>query len=105
MWTKHEVRETKKGTDSAVHVLIVDYIRSFEATKCCVSYINGIHVKGVRGLFGWMFPGMICHELSLVVFLLHMRPSQARRLDNTREFCATVLSHHHAFPRRLRVHL
>ena len=28
-----------------------------------------------------MFPCMICHELSLVVFL-HMRPSQARRLDN-----------------------
>ena len=30
------------------------------------------------------FPGMICHQLSLVV-LLHMRPSQVRRLDNVRE--------------------
>ena len=31
-----------------------------------------------------MFPGMICHELSLVVSL-HMRPSQARRLHNIRK--------------------
>ena len=31
-----------------------------------------------------MFSGMICHELSLVV-LLHMRPSQAPRLDNISE--------------------
>ena len=29
---------------------------------------------------------MICHELSLV-FLIHMRPSQARRLDNIRFLC------------------
>ena len=35
---------------------------------------------------GRMFPGMICHELSLVV-LLHMRPRQARRLDNRRVLC------------------
>ena len=33
-----------------------------------------------------MFAGMICHELSIVV-LLHMRPSQARRLDNIRVLC------------------
>ena len=33
-----------------------------------------------------MFSGMICHELLLVV-LLHMRPSQARRLDNIRVLC------------------
>ena len=43
-----------------------------------------MYIVGVRGLFGRIFPGIICHELSLVV-LLHMRPSRARRLDNKRE--------------------
>ena len=52
---------------------------------------QGIHVKGVTGLFGRMFPGMIRHELSLVV-LLHMRPSQTRRLDNIRVLCQRLES-------------
>ena len=41
-------------------------------------------IRCKRGLFSWMFPGMICDELSLVL-LLHTRPSQAGRLDNIRE--------------------
>ena len=54
------------------------------------SYIREFHINIMlvrdscircKGTVGRMFPGMICHELSLVV-LLHMRPSQARRLEN-----------------------
>ena len=43
--------------------------------------------------------------ISLIASLHESPRDVTRRLDNTREFCVTVLSHHHAFPRQLRVHL